>query len=275
MPTSLTSDRLYCTGFWHLPSNQKRDLAHYERLLPLTMQMLRGGRLHLYCGDAETEERFRVEASKNDVELSATWISLEDLPTAQEVSPILDTCERLVTEGWLDKEMNELEKLAEHLKKDFRRSGRETFGHLLAIWTSKIPLLSRLSREVGDSVGNVVWADASVSRFNAGRTNWDFRKQSWPVGKVGHYKSRMLYQGHALPLNASFLGASPKVWPEIETLFLAELRRRAADGYIHDEETILSHVIKSAPERFHRIGVPVRGLQRLPWKFAYMAQGLR
>lgn len=275
MSADVRQNKLYCSGFWHLPSNQKRDLAHYNRLLPLTLQMLQGERLHLFCDDAGIEAHFRTAAREHDVSLTIDHIPLDELPTASDITPILETCERLVAEGWLDKEINMLEKRDEHLKKDFFYSGRETFGHLLAIWTSKIPLLARLSRDVEDAATQVIWADISVSRFNASRTYWDFRNQSWPIDKVGHYKSRMLYLDKTLPLNASFLGAAPALWPGIETLFLAELRKHAADGYVHDEETILSHVIAAHPDRFHQIGKPVRGLTRLPWKLAYLMKGLR
>lgn len=259
---------LFCTGFWKIAGNQKRSSTHYERLLPNTMRLLSGSRLHLFYDDPSTLEHFAAEAVRNQIDLSATKVAIKELPTFDDVLPILSTCERLVEAGEHRKEMPAREKKSVHLKRDYHLSGAKAFRELLTIWTSKILLLSELSRSAPMEVERINWIDTSVSRFNGSRTNWNFLKHHPNEGRVAHYASPMFFNGEPLPLNASFMGAARDVWPTIERLFLEQLRMRAGDGYVHDEETIMSYVIAQNPELFQVIGRPVRGAKRFPIKIA-------
>lgn len=265
----MSCDTLYCTGYWRMADNRKRSLVHYQRLVPRTMGMLAGRRLHLFCGDEEIAGQFAELAARYGVALTSEVIALGDLPTRDDLRPILDSCARLVAKGRGAAPVPvRREKATGHLWRDYQLSGPETFHDLLAVWTSKIPLLARLAAAQTDRAARLCWIDASVAKFNGRRTNWDFRAQRWPSGTLGHYGSPMRYRGAKLPLNASFLGAEAALWPQIDALFRAELRAHAGDGYPHDEETILSHVIAAAPGLFHRLGSPRRGIGGLPLRLA-------
>lgn len=269
------AEALFCTGFWAIEDNQKRSSAHYEKLLPKTMQLLRGQRLHLFYDDQGTFEHFAAEARRNHVELSTTKVAIKELPTFDDVLPILSTCKSLVEAGQHKEDMPAREKKTMHLKRDYFLSGAEAFRAMLTIWTSKVPLLSELSRSAPANVERISWIDTSVAKFNGSRTNWNFLACRTQEGRVAHYASPMLFNGEFLPLNASFLGASREVWPTIERLFLKQLRMRAGDGYVHDEETIMSYVIAENPELFQMIGRPVRGVKQIPIKAASMLRSLR
>lgn len=257
---------IYCTGYWSIANNHKHTPEHYEGLLPKTMKLLHGQKLHLFFGDQETADRFKAEAERNQVDFSATQISIQDLPTYDDVLPILQTCENLVAAGEHKKEMVSREKMWVHLKRDYFLSGAEAFRSLLTVWTSKIFLLAEFSRSLPRGADKVNWVDASIAKFNGNRTNWNFLRQKWQPQRVGHYASPMSFHGDPLPLNASFMGAAPEVWPIVERLFREQLIRRAGDGYVHDEETIMSYVVADNPDLFQTLGRPVRGIGRIPLK---------
>lgn len=259
--------RVYCTGFWHLKKNRKHLLDHYFSLLPETLAMLQGQRLHLFFDDAEIEAKFRAASRREGVEFSSEYRPLESLPTTEVVRPVLVTCENGAVPELSGAEKREKGRI--HYHRDFLGSGEETFHALLAIWTSKIPLVAQFAETSACDEDIVAWVDASVSRFNGSRTQWDFSRCSLPPDALSHYSSPMRYYGQTLPLNASFLAARPLVWQRVAKLFLEEIDVRASDGYVHDEETIMSHVISRAPEAFHLLGRPVRGIGSLPMKLAY------
>ncbi|MBC7146447.1 MAG: hypothetical protein H5U24_13745 [Thioclava marina] len=269
---SEATDILFCMGFWPIENNQKRNPEHYMRLLPASMKLLRGKRLHIFYDGAEIGERFVAEAERNSIEVSKTRISIAELPTFDAVLPIISTCERLVSEGKHQEDAPAREKMSMHLKRDYLLSGADAFRSMVTVWTSKIPLLSEFSLSAPDEVKRVAWVDASIAKFKGSRTNWNFMRQAQPDDRLSHYASPMFFHGAPLPLNASFLSASRELWPKVNALFLEELAKRAGDGYVHDEETIMSGVVAKHPELFHRLGKPVRGIRRLPLKLASLVQ---
>ncbi|WP_146681725.1 hypothetical protein [Thioclava sp. F28-4] len=266
------SGALYCMGFWPIENNRKRNAEHYTRLLPETMKLLRGKRLHLFYDGNDVGETFAAEAERNGIEVSKAKISISDLPTFDAVLPIISTCERLVSEGKHHDDTPAREKMSMHLKRDYLLSGAEAFRSMVTIWTSKIPLLAELSRSAPAGVNSVAWVDASIAKFKGSRTNWNFMNQTLPNDRVAHYASPMFFHGAPLPLNASFLSASIDLWPTVNARFLEELVDRAGDGYVHDEETIMSGVVAKYPELFQTLGRPVRGIRRLPLKISSLVQ---
>ena len=61
--------RVYCSGYWPLPDNQKRQVGHYDAYLPLTIQMLEGSILHFYSSDHGVLERVRQLGLAHGIEL--------------------------------------------------------------------------------------------------------------------------------------------------------------------------------------------------------------
>ncbi len=272
MSDDMAGAKIYCSGYWQLEANLKRNLSHYQQLLPKTMKMIRGERLHLFCGDQFFASHAASLARRYSINLTSEIVDLGDLPTRDLIVPILRACEsrRSLLPEFMDptnasplrREKGEI-----HFWRDYMRSGPGVYKDLLSIWTSKIPLVSRwISSAEMYHNGAVAWIDLSVSRFRGSRTRWNFCRQVWPEDRICHYSSPMAYKGKRLPLNASFIGAPSRLWSSLESLYLQCLESHASDGYAHDEETILSHVLESNPDLFSLIGHPCRGLQRVGLK---------
>ena len=50
-------NRVYCSGLWRVEGNVKRSHEHYNVLLPLTLDLIRGSKLRFFSNDTETVER--------------------------------------------------------------------------------------------------------------------------------------------------------------------------------------------------------------------------
>jgi hypothetical protein len=233
------------------------------------MHMLRGNRLHVFCGDEDFASSVVELAERYSVDITTEFIGLGDLPTRCLISPILHACEQRFESvsspagaerpGSFNREKGDI-----HFWRHFVESGAEAYRNLLSIWTSKIPLVSRwVCSSDGAKTDSVAWVDVTVSRFNGSRSGWDFRRQVWPEDRISHYSSPRFYRRKKLPLNASFIAASPRLWPILEASYLEALKNCSADGYAHDEETILSHVMDANPGLFHAMGHPCRGFRRM------------
>lgn len=262
-------NKFYCTGYWRLDHNEKHSPAHYDRTIPRTMRMLQGARVHVFCGDCTIEAWFVELARDYKIDISTQVISLSELPARLLVAPIVSACAHRKRDvplvlGSSNQAPLMREKGDIHFFRDYLGSGPEVYWSLLSIWTSKIVLVSSYAREfISDLSADLAWVDSTISRFTGARSNWDFRRQPWPKDRVGHYSSPMKYRGEILPLNASFICAPAQLWARLESAFLKALEECCFDGYAHDEETILSHVIDSEPELFYSIGRPTRGISRL------------
>lgn len=252
----------FCTMFYRISENEKRSLTHYIRLLPKTMKMLRGNILYLYCEDMEIEEAFAKEAEKWNVELIVIKIPLEDLPTRRIIEPIITTCKNSSEADHAEDQNHPRDKGTRHYRRDFLGSGENAFRDLLTVWTSKISLARRAAAHEPEA--QMAWVDASVAKFNYSRTNWNFRELEFPSCKISHYASPMFFGSSPLPINASFLSSTSKMWVKLEDLFLEQLKTSSVDGYIHDEETVLGLIVERYPEMFWVLGKPVRGVRRAP-----------
>ncbi len=252
----------FCTMFYRISGNEKRSLTHYIRLLPKTMKMLCGNILYLYCEDMEIAEAFAKEAEKWNVEIVVIEIPLEDLPTRQIIEPIITTCKNSSEADHAEAQNHPRDKGTRHYRRDFLGSGENAFRDLLTVWTSKISLARQAAEYEPEA--QMAWVDASVAKFNYSRTNWNFRELELPSCKISHYASPMFFGSSPLPINASFLSSSSKMWIKLEDLFLEQLKTSSVDGYIHDEETVLGLIVERYPEMFWVLGKPVRGVRRAP-----------
>ena len=244
--------RVYCSGYWPLPDNQKRQVGHYDAYLPLTIQMLEGSILHFYSSDHGVLERVRQLGLAHGIELLLVHMPLHELPAWGVAADFVHCCQQMNLQSYGQMEGRVKDKGVRHYWRDLQGSGEDAYRSLLAIWLSKVDLAVSLAKGLGrDSV--LSWVDASLSRKNHGREGWDFTKIAIPRGKLCHYGSKMSVYGSRLPLSAGFLGADAFTWGQIADLYVAMRHRLMAMPYGHDEETILSRCQSEYPELFHCI----------------------
>lgn len=127
--------RNFCTMFYRINGNQKRSIAHYLRLLPETMKLLRGSTLYLYYQDTDVEEAFRVHARAWNVDIVGIQKPLNDLPTRIAIEPIISTCKGLAASGLSIESGHRRDKARKHYERDFLGSGEMAFRDLLTVWT--------------------------------------------------------------------------------------------------------------------------------------------
>lgn len=256
--------RVYCSGYWTIPGNQKRSDDHYSKGLSDTLDLMRGSTLHFYSDSTETLDSIAALGTSRDVVVHAHQVKIADLP-GWNISERLMAC---AFASKLDRitqppSHETREKGAIHYWRDLQISGADTYRQLLAIWMSKIPLTISLIAKTTDS-DILVWADASLSRFNGKRSNWDVTQLTLDPARLSHYASPMQFQGIPLPLNASFLAAGPDRWLMLQSQFNIATERATATPYAHDEETILAQCVWAAPDTFHCLGFPQEIPRRRP-----------
>lgn len=256
----------YCMGFWSIAGNPKRSAEHYDALLPRSLKMIAGRDLHLWHDGGAFAERVARLCKSFDITLTDEQLDLDALPARDAVEPILDTCADVAAQGGLarvprDKESAQFSRYA---------ANPDALHDLLSIWASKVPLSSNLAAQ-SRRHHRTCWIDASISKFSGRRRGWRFTRAALPPRRVSHYGSPMFFKGHALPLNASFIGSDEATWSRLNRLFWKHLGIAAKEGVIHDEETVLSRVVQENPHLFHCIGRPLRGVRALPAQLGVLA----
>lgn len=247
---------LYVAGYWPLPGNAKRPVAHYLEQIPRSLAMIAGQRLTLLHDDPDTAEAFAGLCAPLGIALEAERVPLAELPAAPRAEALAAACAATPLSGRDAVPESRSEKGYMHLTRDLRGSGEAVYRALISIWMSKVPLTARIAARGTGDAESVAWMDVSIARFNERRSNWDFPRQAFVPAALNHYASPMRAMGRPLPLNASFLRAVPAVWAEIDRAFEEELGACLTERYGHDEETVLARVHRARPELFHTIGVP-------------------
>jgi hypothetical protein len=239
----------FCTGFWHIPQNKKRSLQHYLDLLPLTIEMIKNGKLLVFHDDFEFLSLCNTYAERHNVTMVGKQMALSQLPYFSLGDALLSSCKAMDRGGVLGRSMRE--KGVIHYYRDYLESGEESYKNLMSIWMSKVPLVSRHAITINPfGTPKYAWIDCSISRFNSGRKNWNFVALPYNNEKVYHYKNTMTYFAERLKLNASFLCGSTKAWKILDQLFEKYLLAHLSDAYAHDEETILNFVVNDHSHLF-------------------------
>lgn len=247
--------RIYCSGLWHVSGNAKRSAGHYDQLFPKTLEKIKGSQLIFYSNTPEMLEQTDKICRQYGIALQAETKPIEALPAWGLAEQIVTCCKNMALDQFSAPEPFLGEKGVAHFWRDLTQSGEAVYRQVLAIWLSKIALVADQTPALDDQ-DIVAWIDASLSRFQGRRSNWDWTAIQTPPGKLSHYKSPMHFFGTQLPLNASFLCAPGPVWRDIRDEFDTSAARAATMAYAHDEETILADCIRRRPELFHCIGAP-------------------
>lgn len=248
---------IYVSAYYHIP---KRQLSHmgisrYVRLLPETLRMIRGQRLVFYYEEEFIGRLVKRLCEDIGIEVSLRCVPLETLPQRENATIIANAARdpRTTARTVLSKE-----KGVAHLRAMDVAGDRSEYEKNLSVWLSKIDLTMSVAREI-QRREPVAWIDIGVSKLNFRRHNWNFATLPVSPMRLSHYGSNMRYLGERLPLNASVLLGYPESWNAVCKLFNETVAMRAADCYPHDEETLLSHVLRETPDLFECIGHPYRG----------------
>lgn len=245
----------FCAGYWLIEKNNKNSREHYVDHIPKSCRMIAGGRLVLFHDSPDVLAMFQKVCRQHDIQLADIRIPVEDLPTFPQSGGLLRQCEALA----LDRDPGAIpryyEKGYNHYWRDYKGSGARAYRQMVAIWTSKIPLVTRVAeRENPFGTDQFSWMDASISRFSRLRDNWDFTTHACPENALAHYGSVMRCFGRRIPVNASVMFAKAHVWRPVNDLFLQSVDEALSDVYAHDEETILARTHARDPSLFHCLG---------------------
>ena len=248
------------SAYYHVPKPNLRhmEIDKYLKLIPELLRQIAGNRLVVFCEDSFIAELFERLGTLNAVDLSIQMVALRDLPAFPAAERLLVSCEAQDLERTGERQYRE--KGHAHYWALFKGHDPSIYLQNVAIWLSKLAMVARaieLCEPEGDQF--VCWADASLAQFAYIRSGWDFARASLSISQVNHYASQMRYKQKTLPLNASYLAATPGLWSLVIPRFYEILDEHLDDVYAHDEETILGLLVKERPEWFHCIGAPYKG----------------
>jgi hypothetical protein len=237
-------------GYWQIPENAKRPLAHYATLLPATLAMLAGQRL-VFLSDSVVVQRWvEAVARASGVQMIAVSKSIDALPAREFTAHFLRQTERYGAGTAVPAQFNQ-EKGLWHYWRDFRASGSAVYQKLLAIWLSKVLLMEEFARSDPFGSEYFAWVDATAARFNGRRLNCNFVGAAGRDGMIAHYRSAMRKYNRALSLNASFLKGDRRAWERLTALYREQLQFAAIqEPYPNDEETLLHEIIRAHPDLF-------------------------
>lgn len=231
-------------------------IARYVRLAPETLKMIAGSRLTFFYEEEFIGTLIARLCENFNMDVTLVRRPLTELPLRHQSMVISEGAKRPSNSKW---ERLGKEKGIGHLRSMDVNGDRSEYADNLTIWLSKISLANSVANECKYDKLPIAWMDIGLSKFNFIRENWNFSLLEGSNGRMLHYSSNMRYLGKQLPLNASFLLGWPCEWAILFDLFHEKLRDLQSDGYPHDEETILSHVVRENPQLFKCIGHPFRG----------------
>jgi hypothetical protein len=252
-------ERIYFSGLWLIDGNRKKSEERYRENLSSSLRMIAGEKLHFFYDDGAVLDQVLRDCSANQVRVVPQSCSIEELPAWNTAAQLVECCRAMHLDQFPRPKTFGSEKCMAHYWRDYTDGGAETYRSMLAIWISKVLLMAQAAQAFPENdETRLCWIDASIARFNHRRTAWNFARVPTAPDKLSHYQSPMTFLARPLPLNASFLCATSKVWQDVCQDFLAMLEKAQETPYAHDEETILAQCIWADPTKFAGIGRPVR-----------------
>ena len=251
MPHS--KDILHVSGYWSVPQNTKRSESHYEIFYKKTLDFIIDGNLVFLSDSPEFAKKVKDACRDRSINLNNKTIDIPSLPARPLAASVLKSTINMNLDVLLPPINGSREKAVIHYWRDLKGSGKDAYYAILTIWLSKIYILAQISRQLDKQFKFYAWMDISVSRFNGQRSQWDLSQLILDETKINHYPSNMQMYGKELPLNASYLAATPEAWARLEKLYHKKALRLSTMPYGHDEETILSECIRTSPSLFNLI----------------------
>ncbi len=246
-------DTTYITGFWHIKGNTKRDIEHYLKSIPGTLDLLKDKKVVLFYDDEKILDFFKKHLKTNN--FKAVKRKIEELPTHKISKDYLESCKNSNVEYL--KKLNEKRLAPEkgYLKyfRDYKKSGEDVFKKTFTVWTSKIYLVEEIIDKNPFNSEFFAWVDASVSRFNNKRKKWDFAKIKFSDKWIYHYDGNIRLYGKKQNVNTGFLFAHKKRWLKFIPQYKSQIKKSADDNYGHDDESLVNLVQRNYPSLFKKI----------------------
>lgn len=267
-------DKIYVSGLWLIDANYKRSRSHYMDFLNKTLVFAKNSTLVFYHNDKEIAGILKEIARSNKINLRLIEMNLSELPANKflETNSSIPVDLSPFKKFWHDRNI-EKEKCFEHFFVDSNNG--EDFGafqQMRKIWISKIFLVLNVVNSF--KAKEYIWMDASVSRFNKTRRNWDFNKVKIKGDRIYHYSSIMNFFGKNLPLNASLLKGSKDAWLQLFEIYCEFLQKTSKASYLFDEEIVLAMCYKHNPTFFNCINRERRTLlHRVAGKILFPING--
>ena len=245
----MQQDVTYCTGYWDIDNNPKRDWNHYQRYIPKTLELLRGQRI-IFFYESEAVRRYIEDCAKSE-NIIFRKKNIEDLPTYGLVkNHFLPSCIRQS-----DVELKQINRFWEGglINRDllYERGGPDVYTKIVSLWTSKLSLLERQIRENSFATQYFCWADISISRLNRKRRNWNFLAPTVPYREDVFYFYPSLYRryyGVLQPISGGLLLGHHRILSLVANRFLTIMNEARDSCYAHDDETLFSLLYENAPE---------------------------
>ena len=260
-------NKLYVSGLWIVKDWDKKTPEVYMKCLKNTLKMLEGQNLLFLSNADDLFEFVKQESASHKIKLITINKEFQDLPAWDISIDYVNACQRMELNvspksSWKNYQVIK-EKGLKHYFRDFDNKNVESYRSALAIWLSKIPLVSEIiSQQNFSDFNQFAWCDASISRFNSKRIKSDFTNQADREFKISHYYSGMNYFTQKIIVSASYLSGDRTAWGKLYPMYDKYLQTLRKFAYAHDEETIISHCFEECQELFHLINPGQRKANR-------------
>ncbi|MBD3354816.1 hypothetical protein GF361_02430 [Candidatus Woesearchaeota archaeon] len=210
----------YCIGYWNIRDNKKNSIDHYLSLIPKTLDMIGDNCIDFFYQDDNILD-FIIQNKKTN-KFNANKIMVEDLPTY-------------------------------YIAEKYIGSRKDSFRDILAIWTSKLFLVEDSIKKDYFQNKYFAWADASISKMNGKRKNWDFMNQEYDEKHIYLYDSNKRFKDENITTSAGFIKGSKDIFLNIISLYKNKLEKCAGSECNHDEETLMYLIFKENKNLFKNI----------------------
>ena len=135
-----------------------------------------------------------------------------------------------------------------HYRREFKRSGEDSFRKVFTVWTSKLFLVNNIINENPFNTNYFAWIDVSASRVNI---NKKYFTQFYLPNQIYHFSMNLMrYYGISLPIMGFFMIAHKNIWKKLIPLYEKQLQLSKNSKYAHDEETVLYLIWKDNKDLF-------------------------
>ena len=218
-------------------------MAHYYRFMPKTFSMLKDKKIVFFYEDEDILTY--VKSIADTPHFLPIRIQATDLPTYALSADYLTSCKN--QDNALLRKHNDQKGLI-HYRREYMKSGEDSYRKVISIWTSKVFLVDRVIQENPYNTDIFAWVDVSVSRFNN-----NYVQKSYNLSCINTPSNSMLYIGEKICNNASFMISPKNIWLTFTALYKEKMEAQRHSNYAHDEETIIHLICKDHQELFNII----------------------
>ena len=218
-------------------------MAHYYRFMPKTFSMLKDKKIVFFYEDEDILTY--VKSIADTPHFLPIRIQVTDLPTYVLSADYLTSCKN--QDNAFLRKHNDQKGLI-HYRREYMKSGEDSYRKVISIWTSKIFLVDRVIQENPYSTDAFAWVDVSVSRI--GIRSFD---KMYSINKINTNPGNMLYIGEKICNSAGLMLSNKETWLSFIALYKEKMEAQRHSNYAHDEETIIHLICKDHQELFNII----------------------